>query len=469
MLDPRGSGAAGDPAEIPSPGLNGTVPCADGMGVNVLPLAALLVLAPLVPAQRSPTPTHPADRPTPAELGPAVMRLLDVPATAVAGRPVVPWASLGLGAGGFGPAAVAVPGGLDRNPAVTFAATPGGALIRVRAEGVKLDFPSGAELLVAPDGFVHRRRGGNAVGIPAGPFPRGLELLLADGTALRIEVTGGVRSSIEQVGVVMPPEPDPVTRGRRGPRGGRISGSRVSGGRASETQRLLWFRGRPAERTLRVRPHTGVRLLALGDGADLFHGVVLGPAVFLEHVDAPPGGGPLPDIPAASEAGHRKAPPPPVRALAVWTAPLRESIRLLARKYTGPNSEYPGLDKLAARLAAGSRRILPGAERLLRVRTKPLEFQVGGGCTLRPGMSGMRRFQLGLVPADSERPLLEWEVDRRTDLQLLRPTGQEGENLRYFQRGLDVPAADCWAMPQRTTADDIDLVQRVLGQLTAQG
>src|SRR5262249_57265314 len=74
----------------------------------------------------------------------------------------------GLGGGGVAarPPATAAP---RREPGT--AVSPGGVAIDCRREGVRLTFPGGADLLFAPDGFLHLRRREHA-----GPVGRGGEL-----------------------------------------------------------------------------------------------------------------------------------------------------------------------------------------------------------------------------------------------------------------------------------------------------
>ena len=72
--------------------------------------------------------------------------------------------------------------------------TAGGVRVECRAVGVKLTFPSGRELLIAPDGFVHLRSGESA-----GPFPTGLELLLGDGQSVRIVLVPSANERLRDV------------------------------------------------------------------------------------------------------------------------------------------------------------------------------------------------------------------------------------------------------------------------------
>ena len=65
----------------------------------------------------------------------------------------LPPSSLGLGGGGLGSRRFA-----DRNEPGRWV-SPGGILVRARKEGVKIDFPSGAELLVTPSARVCLRGG----------------------------------------------------------------------------------------------------------------------------------------------------------------------------------------------------------------------------------------------------------------------------------------------------------------------
>lgn len=130
--------------------------------------------------------------------------------------------------------------------------TPGGVRVDCQREGVKLTFPSGREVLCAPDGYVHLR-----CGSVAGPFESGLELLLADGSAVRIDRSGSRRAPIVAVDVI-----------------------------GAETAVTIWRRGSP----VRERVRGDGRLppvYCLGDGGALYRAAAAGPLVALSRVLAP--------------------------------------------------------------------------------------------------------------------------------------------------------------------------------------
>ncbi|MGA1525490.1 MAG: hypothetical protein ACO4CZ_16110 [Planctomycetota bacterium] len=76
-------------------------------------------------------------------------------------------AGLGLGNGG-----VAIrPGATGATDGIGRFVTRGGVLVRALAEGVKLDFPSGGEVLVDPRGIAHLRDGARTLPHSSGLRP----------------------------------------------------------------------------------------------------------------------------------------------------------------------------------------------------------------------------------------------------------------------------------------------------------
>lgn len=231
----------------------------------------------------------------------------------------------GLGLGDGGVAAAGGGGGTLQPDARGACTTPGGILVECRREGVRLVFPSGCELLCAPDGFLHLRDGG-----AAGPFPGGFELLLGDGSAVCVRLGSSRRVPITSVRV-------------------------TAGGRALE----LWDRREPVAEPVRAQRWVGERLLCLGDGGALYRPLALGPLLTLERVLVP-----------EAAAAHL----PPVR-LALHTAPVRASIEAMAGDRSIRES------RAWTRLAA----VLEHADRVWderfpppRIASSPLRFRLPG-------------------------------------------------------------------------------------------
>jgi hypothetical protein len=134
----------------------------------------------------------------------------------------------GLGDGGLGTAGRGVLRWSDDG-----CVTAGGVQIAIRAVGVKVTFPSGRELLFAPDGVLH--------------------LLFADGQTLRVTLAAHAEERVREVVV-------------------------------GDADRRLqpWRRGAAASEVVRHTPWPGQRLVCCGDGGDLYRPIALGPLLVLE-------------------------------------------------------------------------------------------------------------------------------------------------------------------------------------------
>lgn len=127
--------------------------------------------------------------------------------------------------------------------------TPGGVRVHCREEGVKLSFPSGRELLFAPDGFLHLRDGSCA-----GPFAAGVDLWIADGSRVLIDRSGSKRLPVETVELI-----------------------------AGEDSVRLWRRGAPVRERVR-HASWAPPVFCLGDGGVLYEARATGPLVALSLV-----------------------------------------------------------------------------------------------------------------------------------------------------------------------------------------
>lgn len=131
--------------------------------------------------------------------------------------------------------------------------TPGGVRIECRREGVRLGFPSGRAVLCGSDGYLHLRDGS-----VSGPFGQGVELMLADGAKVRLDLSGSRRAPIESVSVQF-------------------------GGKAVR----LWLRKKARRDSVHTSQWVGERFLCLGAGDVLYRALALGPVVTLQRVLAP--------------------------------------------------------------------------------------------------------------------------------------------------------------------------------------
>jgi len=313
------------------------------MGSTALPFVVLLGLATAGFAQ--------APAPTPAVPGPQPIRPEVVLCGARDGAPV---GEFGLGDGGV----------LRERGELRFTehgcVTAGGVEVDVKSVGVKLTFPSGRELLVAPDGFVHLRSGEQG-----GPFAGGLELRLADGALVRIVLVSGADLRLRDVVV-------------------------VDGERALQP----WRRGAPASEQPRVVGWPGVHVSCCGDGGDLYRTIALGPLVVLERV-----------LVAAERAAST-----PDERLVVLTAPLLRSLALMPRQHREP--DLPVRQAVAAVTAVAERgeAVFPAGASLRRVEQDELRWLLEGGFELQVDLDGPMAPRLELFAGRSAVPMVEWTL-----------------------------------------------------------
>ncbi len=336
--------------------------------------SALCLLAALPLAAQQPPPA-----PTPV-LHPEVV--------IVGERDPVPVAAFGLGAGGIderhepGPLVWSDGGCL----------TPGGVHIECRTEGVKLGFPSGCELLLAPDGFLHLRSGEQA-----GPFAAGVELRLGDGAAVRVTLAQAQRQRLRDVVVVV------------------------------EDRALQpWRRGGPAHDTPRHTAWAGPRLVCAGDGGDLFSPIALGPLVVLERV-------------LVAKAREEQV---PAERLALIAAPLVQSMERLPRQHGTPD---PAVRRAATAVAAvadrGDEVFVAGAG-LLRAEPDRLRWLLGAGHELQLDLEGQGAPRLALFAGPSTQPMVEWTLLMSPAAFLPNPGDDQAGEKRWYGNGVRlVPVA----------------------------
>lgn len=295
----------------------------------------------------------------------------------------VPLADFGLGDGGF---AVGEPETLRWSKGGC--TTAGGARIECHAVGVKLTFPSGRELLVAPDGRVHLRSGEFA-----GPFPSGLELRLGDGTAVRIALSSSGRERLRDVQVV-------------------------------HDDRMLqpWRRGEEATWIERPGHWAGLRFCCCGDGGDLYRAIALGPLVVLDRV-----------LVAADRADVT-----PSERLVVLTAPMLQSLAGMPRQHRQP---HPAVRQAVTAVAAIADRgdvIFPAGAALARAEKDQLRWLLRGGYELQLDLEGPMAPRLMLFAGASPRALVEWTLMGSPALFLGNPTEDAAEK-RWHGNGVRLP------------------------------
>lgn len=292
---------------------------------------------------------------------------------------------LGLGNGGVGQErarAMASERGVWRSP--------GGVLVRARREGVKLDFPSGAELLVSPAARVHLRDGGRTL-----PCLGGLELWLADGAHVRAWRAPTGRGPLQRVEVVV----------------------------AGAGARTIFKAGHRVHEASWRRQNGRTVLLVVGRGDVLYSASPLGPLVVLERVLCP-------------RAKDREY---PRRRLVVVGDVLRDSLERLPAHVPRRMIQMPQAREAALTLAALAPRlfakgILPRPAGAVGA----LVFPLGGDFRLMVRDDPRGPVTLGLMRGSSDVPAVEWVVGARTTLHLVRPDGGRHGGPRYFLKGLDL-------------------------------
>jgi hypothetical protein len=266
--------------------------------------------------------------------------------------------------------------------------TAGGVQIRCRSEGVRLQFPSGRELLVAPDGHLHLRQG--EVG---GPFPGGLELRLADDTVVRIVLVPSNRERLRDVVVF-------------------------------DQRHALqpWRRGQPALELPRPGGWPGVHVACCGDGGELYRVIALGPLVVLDRLLVP------------AERGTAA----PTERLVVLTAPLRQSLAHLPRQHREPDAPVRRAVAAVAAVAQRSEAIFPEGAALQRAERDRLRWLLRGGFELQLDLEGTMAPRLQLFAGASPVPMVEWTL--RADAALFLTNPREDQlGKRWHGNGTRLP------------------------------
>ncbi len=304
---------------------------------SVLPLLPCLLLA----QAQTPLPKQP--------------QVLQPEVVLAAGDDVPLVAQFGLGDGGFG--------AVERG-ALHFTGdacvTSGGVRVECRVVGVKVTFPSGRELLVAPDGRVHLRGGEFA-----GPYATGLALHLADGAVVRIALAPSSTERLRDVHVV-----------------------------EGDVALQPWRRGEPARATPRRPGWAGLRFACCGDGGELYRAIALGPLVVLDRVL-------VPDARLADA---------PTQRLVVLTTPMRRSLELMPRQHRETDAPVRHAVAAVTAVAQNGASVFPVGASLQRVERERLRWQLQGGFELQLDLEGQMAPRLQLLVAEAKEPMVEWTL-----------------------------------------------------------
>jgi len=256
--------------------------------------------------------------------------------------------------------------------------TPGGVRVACRSVGVKLTFPSGRELLLAPDGGLHLRSGE-----AAGAFKAGLELLLGDGCQVRISLAQSRADRVRDVWV--------------------CDGKRVL---------QPWRRGKAAKANGRQKRWAGLRLACCGDGGELYRPMAIGPLLILERTLVP----------------KTRLDDTPRERLVLLTDPLRKSLARMPRQHR--ETDKPVRRAVAAVAAVADRgdQIFPGGAALRRAEHDRLRWLLGGGFELQLDLDRSPQPTLQLFAGRSPMPMVEWIMSTTAAAYMTNPrTDQIGK------------------------------------------
>lgn len=347
----------------------------DVMGYSIRLAAVVVATATSLLAQDPDRPRTPL-RPLPKQLPEVV--LSDAEAT-------IPLRDFGLGEGG-----VERKRGVLRFHEQDGCVTAGGVHIACRDVGVKLTFPSGRELLVALDGALHLR-----TGEAAGPYADGIELLLGDGSSVRIQLAQSRKERLRDVAV-------------------------VDGERALQPWRL----GKAAKESERARQWSGVRLACCGDGGDLYRPLALGPLIVLDRV--------LVEKARSDET--------PRERLVVLSGPIRQSLALMPRQHRETEASVRRAVAAVAEVADRGAMIFPQGAALRRAEHDRLRWLLGDGFELQLDLEASTTPHLQLFAGSSPLPMVEWKLGAATAAYLTNPRDDQ-IGKRWHGNGTRLPSA----------------------------
>ncbi len=320
------------------------------------------------------------------------------------------WQGLGLGDGGL----VAGSGRRKKASVPGQATTSGGVVIRARAAGVKLDFPSGGELLVGHAGRVHLRDGA-----ATDRNDRGLRLLLADGAVLTVVPTPGGKRPVRSVEL-----------------------------RQASRTMVLWRGRHRYNRAISRRTFLGATYLVVGDGSVVYRPMQLGPVAVLERALCP----------RAAVATY------PARKVVICGDVLGASLQLLSKTVPRHLSDFPAAGRIADGLAAMADRLFaPGTASRPSGSVGAVIIQLAGGYRLHLEVRGSGPLALALVPPQASLPVVEWTVDSSTTrLHLVQPDAGRNGRPRYSMRGVDLRSMVGRVFPFENCSRDVSRARRLI-------
>ena len=301
--------------------------------------------------------------------------------TGVVNDGLVATGTLGMGDGGVGKPLVARKKLRDGETL-----TRGGILVRAKDEGVKLDFPTGGELIVTNDAKVWLRDGSATLSA----F-HGLTLVLADGERVVIVPSPGRDLPLEHVAV----------------------------GTDDRSLELWRSRTRVADAAFFAKPR-GLVLYCLGDGTELWQPTFRGPVLVLDRV----------------LASRERSADLPKRKILVLGDVLRDSLELLPSRVPRKHLDFPEADTIVRELSNGRAVLFPRGEIQRPEGTVgELVFPLAAEFLLRVGKLDAQPLLLTLVRGRTEIPYLEWSVGPRTLLHITKPDGS------HWQREIEITSS----------------------------
>jgi hypothetical protein len=266
--------------------------------------------------------------------------------------------------------------------------TAGGVRVVCRPAGVKLEFATGTEVLIAPDGYLHLRGGEKG-----GPFPGGLEVLLADGQSVRVRLDASVDERVREVVV------------------------------GDEQRRLrVWERGEAAREVARGSGWTGVRVVAAGGGGELYRAIALGPLAVLDR------------LLVAKERENAT----PKQRLVVFAAPLVSSLRTMQRQHREADAAVRAAMTAIAAIAERAEGLFPTGAQLQRVERESMRWLLRDGFELELTLTGPMAPRLQLYPGKTQMPMVEWTLRAEAVAFLVNPRDEQIDK-RWHGNGTRLP------------------------------
>jgi hypothetical protein len=262
--------------------------------------------------------------------------------------------------------------------------TPGGVVVACRSAGVKLTFPSGRELLLAPDGFLHLRSGERA-----GPFAAGVELRLGDDSLVRIVLNPSQAERLRDVVVI-----------------------------AGHSILQPWRKGARCREAGRATDWPGQHLYCAGDGGDVFTAVALGPLVVLDRVLV---------------ATDRAAATPRER-LALVVEPLQESLQRMPRMHQTRDADVRGAVAVVAAVAERRTTTFHAGALLPRLERERMRWGLPDGNELELSLDHAEP-RLFLFARQATVPLLEWRFGNSPVAFLTNPKPQQADTSSVHGNG----------------------------------